>query len=65
MDDISLINQNTSETVEHLSYRIHKIETVISEYLEQYHPNDVVTNLVQLTKRIKSENSLQHLEKIN
>ena len=43
MDEISLINQNPSDTLEHLSIRIHKVETVIREYLQQYHPNDVVT----------------------
>ena len=57
MDDISLINQNTSETVEHLSNRIHKIETVISEYLEQYHPNDVVTKSCS----INQENKIREL----
>ena len=53
MDDISLSNQNTSETVEHLSNRIHKLETVISEYLEQYHPNDVVTRSCSINQERK------------
>ena len=50
MDDISLINQNPSETVKHLSNRINKVETVIREYLGQYIPNHMVTESCTLNQ---------------
>ena len=41
MEDISVINQNTSESLYDISIKIQKVETIIREYIEQYHPNDV------------------------
>ena len=41
IEDISLINENITQTLEDISNRIHKVESVIREYLEQYHPNEV------------------------
>ena len=40
IEDISLINQNTSENIQDISIKIQKVRTVIREYLEQYHSND-------------------------
>ncbi|KAI6650323.1 Formin-like protein [Oopsacas minuta] len=44
MEDISLINQYSLSDIEHLSIKLNKVESAIREYLEQYHPNQVVNH---------------------
>ena len=43
IEDIILINESSSQTVEELSVKLNKVESVIREFLHHYHPYQVVT----------------------
>ena len=43
VEDINIIEQSSYSTIEELSLKLLKVETVIRDYREQYHPNTVVS----------------------
>ena len=42
IEDINQLKKSSLDSIEQLSQRLNKVETIIEEYLEQYHPNSVV-----------------------
>ena len=45
IEDIKyLIKQSSFLTIEELSIKLHRVETVIRDFLEQYHPNTILSN---------------------
>ena len=51
IEDINLINQSCD--IENLSIQLRKVESVIRNYLEQYHPNETVGNYCKANQRYR------------
>ena len=50
LEDIMTIKQSDCIDLEQLSVKLHKVQTVIKDYLEQYHPNSIVRKHNKITQ---------------
>ena len=66
IEDIKyLIKQSSFLNIEELSIKLHKVETVIRDFLEQYHPNTVVSNYCAEMQRKQLREIVNNFAKVS